>query len=194
MTADYFNNLATSWDAKYAETDLKKLTKMAARLDIETGSNVLDIGSGTGVFVPFLLAKTGAGGRLTCLDAAYEMLAVSRSKSFKGNIEYVCADIENSGIESGKYDAAVCYSSFPHFHDKPKALKEINRLLRPGGRLFICHTSNRSHINERHGHIPMLVHDTIPDEAGMRELLTGAGFTAITIEDTPQSYLVRAQK
>lgn len=194
MTTDYFNNLAAAWDAKYAETNSEKLARMAARLAIETGSNVLDVGSGTGVFVPELLKKIGAAGRLTCLDPAREMLNVSRDKAFQGNIEYVCADIENSGIASEKYDVAVCYSSFPHFHDKLKALKEIERLLRPGGRLFICHTSSRLKINRIHGGIDLLKHDTIPDEKGMTALLSAAGFSAIIIEDGSESYFVSAQK
>jgi ubiquinone/menaquinone biosynthesis C-methylase UbiE len=194
MTAEYFNRLATCWDAKFTESDFKKLQQMAARLDIDTGSKVLDIGSGTGVFVPFVLTKIGAAGRLTCLDSAGEMLDISRGKAFKGNIDYICAEIENTGIEDEKYDVAVCYSSFPHFGDKPRALREINRLLKPGGKLFICHSSNRSHINERHRRIPELVNDTIPDEAGMVRLLSDAGFTGIVIEDRDESYMLSARK
>lgn len=194
MNAGYFNNLAATWDAKYSEKDATKLRNMVSLLAIDSGSCVLDVGSGTGVFVPYLLEKIGADGRLICLDPACEMLDVARRKGFKGNIEYICAEIENTGIEGGKFNAAVCYSSFPHFQDKPKALAEIVRLLKPGGRLFICHTSNRSHINERHRRVPLLVHDTIPDEAAMRTLLAAAGFIDIVIEDRPDSYLASARK
>jgi ubiquinone/menaquinone biosynthesis C-methylase UbiE len=167
---------------------------MAVRIEIASGSNVLDIGSGTGIFVPYLLEKIGADGRLTCVDSACDMLNIARSKGFTGNIAYVCAEIENTGIESGKFDAAVCYSSFPHFHDKPKALAKIARLLKPGGRLFICHTSSRQKINHIHGRIETLKHDTIPDEKEMRQLLSETGFTAIVIEDGQESYLASARK
>jgi ubiquinone/menaquinone biosynthesis C-methylase UbiE len=194
MTAEYFNKMAMAWDAKHTETDAEKLRKMAARLEIASGSSVLDAGCGTGVFVPHLTEKIGDKGRLTCLDAACEMLNLARGKGFGGNIEYVCADIENTKLPDETFDAAVCYSSFPHFHDKPAALKEIARLLRPGGRLFIGHSSSRSHINERHARMPQMANDTIPDEAGMRELLSTAGFSDIVIEDGTDSYLAGARK
>ncbi len=194
MTAEYFNSLAASWDARFTETDRAKLEKMAARLEIQPGASVIDIGSGTGIFVPFLVRKIGRDGRLTCLDPACEMLNVARSKGFEGNITFVCAGIEDSGLEDQAFDVAVCYSSFPHFRDKPRALAEISRLLKPGGRLFICHTSSREHINHIHEGIPTLRHDMIPGEVRMKALLSDAGFAEITIEDRPESYLAMGRK
>jgi ubiquinone/menaquinone biosynthesis C-methylase UbiE len=91
-------------------------------------------------------------------------------------------------------DAAVCYSSFPHFQDKPQAISEIYRVLKPGGRLYICHTSSRAAINDIHRQIPAVQHDTIPDEDEMEKLLAGAGFTGIAISDGPDSYLASAGK
>jgi ubiquinone/menaquinone biosynthesis C-methylase UbiE len=194
MTAEYFNNLAVTWDAKYAENNTDKLEEMASRLDIAPGASVIDIGSGTGIFVPFILRKIGDEGHLTCVDPACEMLRIAQDKGLGDNILYLCAGIENTGLEAAAFDAAVCYSSFPHFGDKLKALREINRLLKPGGKLFICHTSSRDHINNIHGRIPILKQDTIPDEEEMRRLLASAGFTGTLIEDSAESYLARASK
>jgi ubiquinone/menaquinone biosynthesis C-methylase UbiE len=192
MTIEYFNSLAASWDENYAEKDVAKLEKMAARIDIEPGSKVIDIGCGTGVLVPFILKKIGLNGSLVCLDFAAEMLNTARSKGFMGNISYICADVTNTGIGDATFDAAICYSSFPHFNDKPKALREINRLLKTEGKLFICHTSSRRTINNIHGNIPVLNHDIIPDENGMREMLSTAGFIDAAVEDLSHSYFVRA--
>jgi ubiquinone/menaquinone biosynthesis C-methylase UbiE len=190
----YFNEKAAIWDETVVEKDTTRLEEMARRLALEPGSNVLDVGTGTGVFVPFILSRIGQSGRLVCLDIAEEMLKRAQAKGFGGNTEYICADITDTSFDDESFDAVVCYSSFPHFQDKPRALREINRILRKGGRLFICHTSSRCAINEIHRQIPVVQNDLIPGEAGMRELLSAAGFREISICDSNDSYLAGAVK
>ena len=92
------------------------------------------------------------------------------------------------------FDAVVCYSSFPHFQDKPKALNVINRALERGGELFICHTSSRNTINGIHRQIPEVEKDLIPEEDEMRQLLLTTGFSEISIWDGDDRYLASAKK
>ncbi len=194
MIKTYFNEKAAIWDETIAEKDGPKLEEMAKWLDIEPGSTVLDVGTGTGVFVPFILSRIGRNGRLVCLDLAEEMLKRARAKGFEGNIEYICADITNSRLADDTFDAVVCYSSFPHFQDKPKALSVINRVLKRGGGLFICHTSSRNTINEIHRQIPEVRKDLIPEEDEMWQLLFTAGFSEIYICDGDDRYQASAKK
>jgi ubiquinone/menaquinone biosynthesis C-methylase UbiE len=194
MNRTYFNKKAAIWDENVAEKDREKLEDMAGRLAIEVGSTVLDVGSGTGVFVPFILKRMGGKGRLVCLDIAEEMLKRFKAKGLKGNIEYICEDIINTCFDDETFDTVICYSSFPHFRDKPLALSEIHRLLKQSGRLFICHTSNRATINEIHRQIPEVKNDLIPDEAGMKQLLSSAGFVEISIYDNHDNYLASGRK
>lgn len=194
MTTSYFDSKADIWDEKIAEKDSDKLKNMAKNLDIKPGSNVLDVGTGTGIFVPFLLGKIGPNGKLVCLDSAEKMLEKAKEKNFKGNIEYSCSDIHSTYFEDEVFDAVVCYSSFPHFHDKPKALKEIKRVLKKGGRFFICHTSSRAAVNEIHRHLPELSTDLIPDKGEMLGLLSSAGFEEIELHDEASSYFAKAEK
>jgi ubiquinone/menaquinone biosynthesis C-methylase UbiE len=193
MTKEYFNQMAASWDKIAAERDTTKLERLAQSLDIKPGSTVLDVGTGTGVFVPFLLKKIGKSGHLVALDFAEEMLKKAQAKGFRGNIDYLNADITSVPLPDEVFDAVVCYSSFPHFHDKPKALREINRLLKKGGKLFICHTSSRAKINEIHRGIAAVADDTIPDSFEMRNMLVETGFTDIKISEATDSYLVSAR-
>jgi ubiquinone/menaquinone biosynthesis C-methylase UbiE len=190
----YFNAKAARWDETVAEKDTDKLEGMARRLKIESGSTVLDVGTGTGVFVPFLLSRIGQSGKLVCLDFAEEMLKRAQAKGFQKNVEYVCGDIAGTGFIDETFDAVVCYSSFPHFQDKPKALREISRVLKKGGRLFICHTSSRAEINETHRQIPEVRNDFIPAEDEMRHLLLAAGFAEVSIYDNKDNYLIRVRK
>ena len=194
MSKDFFNARAATWDENVAEKDTAKLRAMAGQLDIPEGAEVLDIGTGTGVFVPFLLEKIGQNGRLVCLDFAEAMLKIAMDKGFGENIEYICADIVDSSLPDESFDVVVCYSVFPHFENKPKVLKEINRVLRKQGRLYICHTSSRHDINEIHSNIPDVCTHLFPENAETCCLLEDAGFEEISIDDAEEYYLVKARK
>jgi len=190
----YFNQKAAIWDETVAEKDPVKLRRMAGRLNIKPGSRVLDIGTGTGVFLPFVLNEIGQDGHITALDIAEEMLIRARAKGFNGDIDYLQANVSNIPLHDGLFDIVVCYSSFPHFQDKPRALAEINRVIKSGGKLAICHTSSRATINGIHRSIAAVANDTIPDSSQMRDMLLKAGFTEVKIADLPTSYLTSARK
>lgn len=190
----FFNERAEIWDETVAEKDVTKLADMAKSLDIQPGATVLDVGTGTGVFVPFILSRIGQSGKLVCLDFAEEMLKKAQAKGFEGHIEYICADITDTRLDDRTFDAVICYSSFPHFQDKSKALDEIKRVLKNGGSLLICHTSSRHIINEIHRGIPTVCQDIIPDEDDMRQMLSAHGFIDIKIHDNSHNYLVSARK
>jgi ubiquinone/menaquinone biosynthesis C-methylase UbiE len=194
MSKEFFNSRAAIWDEKVTEKDKSKLKAMVDRLDIKPGAIVLDVGTGTGAFTPFLLQKIGSEGKLVCLDFAEEMLKISMSKGFKGNISYLCADIENSRLAGKSFDAVVCYSVFPHFQHKLIILSEINRLLKEDGYLFICHTSSRQSINEIHRSQPEVCDHLLPENESIRQMLSETGFVDIYVNDGKYDYLVTARK
>ncbi len=190
----YFNQRADTWDELIAEKDTGKLERMVKRLDLEPGSTLLDVGTGTGVFLPYLLAMTGRNGRVVGLDVADRMLFRACDKGFHGEVHYVCGDIMAVPCPGAMFDSVVCYSSFPHFQDKPRAFREIYRVLKKGGRLLVCHTASRSHINGIHSQMPAVSHDLIPEADEVRKMLFAAGFNEIRIEDGPEDYLVSSRK
>jgi len=193
MIRTYFNHRAVVWDETNSEADMTKLEVMVKRLNIKPGSTVLDVGSGTGVLIPFLLRRIGGEGRLVALDVAEEMLKRAQAKGYK-DVAYLHADVTSIPVGDEVFDVVVCYSSFPHFRDKLRALAEINRVTKGGGRLLICHTSSRAMINQLHRQIPAVENDIIPDEPEMQFLLSRAGFTDIKIDDSNEGYLARARK
>jgi ubiquinone/menaquinone biosynthesis C-methylase UbiE len=194
MIRTYFNTKAPLWDAIVAERDEAKLQDMAERLTLNPVAAVLDVGTGTGIFLPFILERLGTSGRLVALDIAEEMLKKARAKNIDGVTAYLNADVASIPLADGTFDGVVCYSSFPHFQDKMAALAEMYRVLRDGGHLFICHTSSREHINGIHCNIPEVCNDTLPGKEEMWALLSEAGFTEIQVEDNCESYFCSALK
>ena len=194
MIRNYFNSKADSWDEVIAETNSRKLRALVDRLDVTPGSRVLDVGTGTGVFIPYLLNKVGNTGKLVALDIAEAMLGVFRSKECSSDVGLVQADIAFAPFISAYFDAVVCYSAFPHFQDKQGALMEVSRILKKDGALFICHTISRSEVNDIHRSIPAVCNDLLPDGDSMGILLNHTGFGYCSIYDLPDSYFLSARK
>jgi ubiquinone/menaquinone biosynthesis C-methylase UbiE len=172
-----------------------RLPSLVNELNIRPGATILDIGSGTGILLPLLHKATNGEGKIVSLDIAEEMLKQARNNGHNGDVDYIHADVAAIPFSSDTFDLVICYSCFPHFSDKTKALAEITRVLRKGGRLAICHTASRREINELHHSIGGVVkHDTIPDEAKMVALLEASGLKPIEIVDERHRYLVTASK
>ncbi len=194
ISRQYFNNAASHWDETVRNNDPVKLQELIERLRFAPDARVLDVGTGTGVFVPYIKSRLNGGGQVVCVDFAFRMLEIAQKKNGNKGIEHVCAEIETVGFPAGIFDAVVCYSAFPHFHEKPLSLENIFKLLKAGGKIFICHTANREEINAIHRKIPDLKDHLIPEEEAMREMLAAAGFSEVVIKDGRGYYLAEAKK
>jgi ubiquinone/menaquinone biosynthesis C-methylase UbiE len=192
---EYFDQLAPTWDNELSQERLNCLGNIVKELGIEPGYHVLDIGSGTGVLIPFLIAELGDEGKIVALDFSAEMLCQAKAKNFPPIVRFAQADVLAIPLADNSVDLAICNSAFPHFNDKVKALKEITRVLRNNGRLVICHTMSRTMINQLHQSIGGAVaNDLLPDEFQLRELIMEAGLKLAHFEDGPERYLVIAEK
>jgi ubiquinone/menaquinone biosynthesis C-methylase UbiE len=192
---DYFDQLAPTWDKEPTQEKRECLNNIIKELGIKPGYCVLDIGSGTGVLLPFLIAELGEEGKIVALDFSAEMLGQAKAKTFQSIVDFAQADVIALPLADNSADLAMCNSVFPHFNDKAKALMEIARVLRNNGRLAICHTMSREMINQLHQSIGGAVaNDLLPHEFQLRELLKQAGLRISYFEDNPKRYLVIAEK
>lgn len=192
---EYFDQLAPTWDKELTRERLKCLGNIVKELGIKPGYYVLDIGSGTGVLLPFLIAELGDEGKIVALDFSAEMLGQAQAKNFPPIVGFAQADVLAIPLADNSVDLAICNSVFPHFNDKVKALKEIARVLRNNGRLVICHTMSRAMINQLHQSAGgVIASDLLPDESQLRGLIKQTGFRVTHFEDSPERYLVIAEK
>jgi SAM-dependent methyltransferase len=114
----------------------------AARL--AEGEHVLDVACGTGVAAIAALQRVGPRGRVVGLDRNPDMLAVAHRKS--DAVEWREGRAESLPFAEGSFDGVVSQFGLMFFDDRAAALREMMRVLRPGGRLAVavCDALERS--------------------------------------------------
>ena len=100
------------------------------------GLEVLDAACGTGRYA-FLLAQSGA--RVTGIDASKDMLAHARRKAEEHGVsmDLRLGDLREMPFADGSFDLAICALAFCHLPDIGPPVRELARVLRPGGRVVI---------------------------------------------------------
>ena len=109
---------------------------IAAEARIGAGDSVLDVACGTGVLALAALDRVGAKGTVVGLDPNAEMLAVARRKSTR--IDWREGGAEQIPFADGSFDASVSQFGLMFFEDKVAGLREMMRVLKPGGRLAVA--------------------------------------------------------
>lgn len=116
--------------------------QIVALAGIESNHQILDVGTGTGIVAFEAAKKIGAGGKIRGIDLSEGMLAAASVKAKKlgleDKIDFSKMDAENLELESGTFDRVVSLFALLHFPDPLAALKEIYRVMQPGGRLVVA--------------------------------------------------------
>jgi ubiquinone/menaquinone biosynthesis C-methylase UbiE len=100
--------------------------------------NFLDLGCGTGWAVCYVAKVTDGKGNFVGIDISKGMIEKSLSNA-KGlpNVNFYEASSENLPLESNYFDKIICTNSFHHYSKPETALSEVNRVLKPNGKIYI---------------------------------------------------------
>ncbi len=109
---------------------------IAGMAGVAPGDRVLDVACGTGALARAAAELAGAGGHVTGLDANPEMLAVALRKS--DGIAWHQGRAERLPFPDASFDAVASQFGMMFFDDRPAALREMLRVLRPGGRMAVA--------------------------------------------------------
>jgi ubiquinone/menaquinone biosynthesis C-methylase UbiE len=192
----YFNSLAAEWDRIPAgPNSAGRISTFLKRSHIAGARRVLDVGCGTGILVPDLLNLYGSTTCLVEFDLAEDMLRVNSAKFPEAIIGRVCADAQAMPFSDACFDLAVCFSARPHMPDKCAALRQILRVLRPGGVFCVGHLMGSSELNAFHSSLeaPVAV-DFLPPAAVVARMLKDLGAVETEAEENSDWYFVRAEK
>lgn len=104
---------------------------------VKSGQRLLDLGTGTGTVARGFALR---GCEVTGPDPSAELIAEAELlDAGQGvSIRYVRAKAEATGLPSASFDVVIAGQCW-HWFDRPRAAAEVRRLLKPGGRLMICH-------------------------------------------------------
>ncbi len=151
--------MATKDESKHVELNKAKWDRWAATLDrkswrreflrnaqrkaisvvnIRPGMHFLDIGCGTGWAVGEAAKLADGKGAFYGVDLSPKMVEKAR-ENFRGRVEihFLEANVEAIPLDSDFFDAVICTNSFHHYPRPDRALAEMRRLLKKGGRLVI---------------------------------------------------------
>jgi demethylmenaquinone methyltransferase/2-methoxy-6-polyprenyl-1,4-benzoquinol methylase len=191
---EFFDERADVWD-DITVHDRDKVERIARLLGIHPSDSILDVGTGTGVMIPYYLERLGPDGRITAVDYSPKMISRASSKYPPSDrLSYIVSDV--CSLHPGpRYDIAVCYCCFPHFPDPLKAARAIAATLRDGGMLWIAHSSSKNDINRVHESAGTEVcRDYLPDADVMKEILGSCGIKTVFSEDDAEYYIVGGRK
>jgi arsenite methyltransferase len=108
--------------------------------DLKEGETVLDLGSGAGADVLISARRVGPAGKAIGLDMTDEMLALARTNAEQAgveNVEFHKGFIEAIPLPDASVDVVISNCVLNLSGDKPQVLREVARVLRPGGRFAI---------------------------------------------------------
>jgi ubiquinone/menaquinone biosynthesis C-methylase UbiE len=140
----YFQNVANQWDTMrqgfFSETVREKAYNIA---DVEEGKLAADIGAGTGFVTEGLLQKRV---RVIAVDQSDEMLEQMKQK-FKDfiDVDYRQGEAESLPIDDNTVDYSMANMFLHHVENPLEAIKEMVRILKPGGKIVITDLDEHNH-------------------------------------------------
>ncbi|NEU79878.1 class I SAM-dependent methyltransferase [Nostoc sp. UIC 10630] len=131
--SDYFDAPALSFWNRFGQQTIE-------RLSLSSGEQVLDVCCGTGASAIPAAVRVGSNGKVLGIDIAESLLELARHKSQQQgleNIEFRYGDFENLGLKDESFDTVVCVFGIFFVPDMVAAVRELWRMVRPGGKLAI---------------------------------------------------------
>jgi len=193
-------------EAIYATRDVKRRRRLVREaLGAKSGERILDVGCGPGFYVDELAEEVGDTGTVVGVDESAPMLEVAAGRTAgRSNVAFHQGDVTALPLPDGTFDAALCVKVLEYVEDVRGAMRELCRVVRPGGRVVVWDVDWRT-VSWHSGHPARmrrvleawdahLTHPFLPRtlaprmrDAGFEEI-RAEGHTFATIEGDLESY------
>lgn len=184
---NYFANARKPGKGVYGQTMLYMMNLMhnkiamwgLSNIEIKNTDNILDIGCGGGKNISNLLKKA-SDAKVYGVD--YSKSSVENSKKFnrkaisEGKVDVVQGNVSSLPFEDEKFDLATAFETVYFWPDLVNDFKEVKRVLKSGGRFFICNEAAKLEEFENWSN---LIDMTIHTKEQLQDALIQAGFTDI---------------
>ncbi|MFG2983793.1 class I SAM-dependent methyltransferase [Streptomyces sp. NPDC048258] len=186
---EFFGARAADWDRKFPE-DAPAFATAVAEVGLRPGDRVLDAGCGTGRALTPLRAAVGPTGIVLGADLTPGMLAAAQRAGRAAEGALLLADVARLPLRDGALDAVFAAGLIAHLPDPEANLRELARVVRPGGRLALFHPIGRTALAARHGR--ELTPEDLRAEANLGPLLARSGWEMTSYADEDARFLVLA--
>src|SRR6516162_239307 len=142
-TREYFESVADKWDEMRRSFFGEGVRNAAiAAADINSSSVVADVGVGTGFIAERALA---AGAHVIGVDSSERMLAQAQKRFADQRFETRVGDVESLPLRTAEVDVVFANMVLHHAPDPHLAIREMSRVLKPGGKLVITDADIHTH-------------------------------------------------
>jgi ubiquinone/menaquinone biosynthesis C-methylase UbiE len=141
LAADDYEPL---WQAQLASAQ----TALLAMVDLTPGEQVLDVACGTGLVSFAALNAVGAKGQVLGVDLSSQMVQAAQRKAARQRLSdsrFERMDAEALTLPSASFDVALCALGLMYLPNPAQAVREMRRVLRPGGRIALAVWGERTH-------------------------------------------------
>ena len=182
-----FGRAAQRYD-RFAALQRRTGEELLAELcrDAATPSAVIDLGAGTGFFLPALRGLAGSGA-LVAVDLSEPMLHIARPRAADALL--VAGDAENLPLANALADAVFANLSLQWCNDLPRAFSECRRVLRPGGHFAfsLFGPATLGELRRAWAEVDAYTHvSDFPEAAIIRGLLAESGFSPVLWRERTQ--------
>ena len=192
---EFFDKLAPEWDNNEILSTPQKVAEILEYMELQPGMSVLDLGTGTGVLLPYIADKTGAEGRITAVDYSEGMLSRAKQKyqELTPKPKFLRVDFEEENID-GEYDRIILYSVYPHLHEPIDTLKWLMKVnLKENGKVFIAFPCSEQFINRIHKERKS-ESDMLPSASQLADYFKANGLRAEVKAENSGAYVVELRK
>ncbi|MEU5482640.1 class I SAM-dependent methyltransferase [Streptomyces mirabilis] len=188
---EFFTARAADWDARFPD-DGPAYAAAVGELGLREGDRVLDAGCGTGRALPPLRAAVGPSGVVVAADLTPAMLAAAVRAGRHRDGQLLLADVTALPLRTGSLDAVLGAGLIAHLPNPAENLRELARVVRPGGTLALFHPIGRAALAARQGR--RITPDDLRAEANLRPLLAASGWDMTTYVDEDARFLALATR
>jgi arsenite methyltransferase len=181
-----FNRWAEAGRGDGMEQDHLPITlPVLEKMHLAGTGNVLDVGCGSG-WLSRRIAKMVPQGRVVGMDISDEMVRVAqRNSADQSNLQFVIGEVAKIPAEPNFFAHAISVESSYYWPDPAAGVKEIHRVLRPGGQAWILINYYRDNPNSHQWGALLAVPTHLLSAEEWSELFRAAGFAHIAHEEIP---------
>jgi ubiquinone/menaquinone biosynthesis C-methylase UbiE len=143
------------------EVTIEHLHRYALAMELAAGKNVLDIACGEGYGTNLLATKAA---HVSGMDIDRSTIEKAKAKYNKNNISFTESRGENISANDHEFDLVASFETLEHLSDHASMLKEIKRVLKPGGLLIISTPDKKTYTDGRGYKNPFHVKELYHDE------------------------------